>query len=68
MSWLGPGTKVLHNSDWGHNHLLGNGTSESDEFWKLIMAKHMAEHRKHYDAGTDTAVPQGWHRWEDFPS
>jgi hypothetical protein len=68
MSWLGRGTKILHNSDWSHNHLLGDGTPESNDFWAEVMARHMDGHRWHAAKGTEPEIPQSWHRWADFRS
>ena len=63
MSWLAPGDKILHRSDWGHNHLLGDGTPESDEYWAKVMRQHMERHQ-----GPEPPIPQGWHRFVDFPA
>lgn len=68
MSYIRPGDKDLHYSDWGHRHLGGNGSDESNEWWADRMATHMAKHQQWHEAGLDPDPPsQGCHRYEDYP-
>jgi hypothetical protein len=63
VSWLQPGDKELHNTDWSHRHTGGPGTQAGDEAYARKMAAHMALHR----AGVEGQVSQGVHRFEQYP-
>jgi hypothetical protein len=65
MSWLQPGDRNLHHSDWSHRHTGGPGTPDGDERYAKRMAAHLALHR----AGVvEAQVSQGVHRFEDYPA
>jgi len=66
--WLRPGDKDLHYSDWSHRHLGGDGTPAGNRAWRRRMAGHMRRHANAREAGREPVVPQGRHRYEDFPA
>ena len=63
MSYIRPGDRRLHYSDWSHRWLGGNGTPASDRVWYQRMVLHMARH----EAGEESGVSQGRPRYEEYP-
>jgi hypothetical protein len=66
MSYLRPGDKDLHYSDWSHRWLGGDGSEESNEWWDARMALHMQRHATEDDELV-SLVPQGIHHYDEYP-